>query len=882
MHKVELCRSSGAAMLPCLNLPGVTSANSGVQHVADADGDGRPDAYLRDAICQIAVSVLDPGNADQYSYSCNSWTAAPNPGPVFRADFNGDGRIDTASYVEQTSTAGHWDVHLAGHGGFPDLLSSVTNGFGHVTQFDYKGLHDSTVYTKGSAATYPTVDVNGSGPVVSQMRASNALGGWLVTDYRYEGNRVDVNGRGALGFEYVRTIDRVNDITTTTRASQTFPFIGMALEVEARQGNGAVLSLTESTPSDFATTAGARYAYVSGSTTNRRDLDGTHISTLDSTIPPGGIDAFGNVTSSTETITTTTGVAETFATTTNSTYINQTSNWLIGLLASRTTTKTATQAGTVTPPAPGPALTLSGCSTVTPTTSPAVASMTCTLGNGGPAAATSITYAGPAGTAINSGPASCAANTANCGAVTLSTGSTPGTYSGTLTATPIPAGNAGSASVNLVVNASAPSLTLTGCSSATPTTSPTAASMTCTLGNSGQTAASSIAYSAPAGTTTSGPSACAASTSNCGTVTVTTSTAAASYTGTLTAMPTPAGNAASAAVNLTVNPAPTAPALTLTSCSSTTPTTTPTAATMTCTLGNSGQTAATAIAYSAPAGTTPSGPASCAANTANCGSVTVTTGTAPGTYSGTLTANPTPSGSAASAAVNLTVNGTPAALGLNNCGGGTSTAPTPAQHTCTLRNNGGTSASSVTYSTTIVGASVSGPGSCAAGSTNCGTVTVQSASTPGTSSGTFTATPNAGSGVTSAQIIFTVNPATTTTTITASPTSLAFGTVSKGALSPIKTVTVSNTGTLAATLTWPLAYTGGTVARGGYSTSGLIGATCVSGGSLAAGASCVIAIRFIAGCEAGSRNGQIDIQGSNFTTVPVTLTASTSSSGVCN
>jgi YD repeat-containing protein len=270
-----------------------------------------------------------------------------------------------------------------------------------------------------------------------------------------------------------------------------------------------------------------------------------------------------------------------------------------------------------------------------------------------------------------------------------------------------------------------PSLSFASCSSVS-STAPTPATMTCTLSNSGQTAASSVGYNTAAGTAVSGPSGSCAAGAVCGTVTVTTGIAAGTYSGTLTATPN-TGRAASQAINLLVNaatgggewiycsaewgtcqlpavgnwevrygsdssavqsatltfanvssvgcsnsvfgdPAPgivkqcyykntvsaPPPALSLSGCSSNSPSVAPAAATMTCSLSNTGS-AAGSISYTGAAGTTVSGPTGPCAADVTCGTVTVTTGTAAGTYSGTLTATPN-TGSAASQAINLVVN----------------------------------------------------------------------------------------------------------------------------------------------------------------------------------------------------------------------------------
>jgi hypothetical protein len=174
--------------------------------------------------------------------------------------------------------------------------------------------------------------------------------------------------------------------------------------------------------------------------------------------------------------------------------------------------------------------------------------------------------------------------------------------------------------------------------------------MTCTVGNTGQTAATGISYGSSLGGMTigSGPANCGASTSNCGTVTIGSPTAVGNYVGTLSATPS-VGNAGTAGFNLTVQ---SAVVITLTGCSSVTPATPPAVATMTCNVGNSGAAAASGLTYaSSVGGMSISGPTSCAASS-SCGTVRLTTPAAQGAYTGVLSVTPA-SGSGASAGFNL-------------------------------------------------------------------------------------------------------------------------------------------------------------------------------------------------------------------------------------
>ncbi len=395
------------------------------------------------------------------------------------------------------------------------------------------------------------------------------------------------------------------------------------------------------------------------------------------------------------------------------------------------------------------ALSFSACSSTSPATTPTAARLTCTLTNTGGSDVTSIAYSVPAGTSVVGPTGSCTAG-ASCGSVTVTSGTAVGTYSGTLSATPN-TGTGATQTINLSV-VTPPALELSSCAANSPTISPTPATLTCTLSNTGGAAATSVSYTQPAGTTVSGPTGACAAGANCGTVTVSSANAAGSYGGTLTATPS-GGSPASRVFSLQVNPAPAA--LQFSGCSSTSPTITPTAAGMTCTLSNVGGSGVTSVSYSTAAGTTVSGPTGACAAGATCGPVTVTSGATAGTYSGTLIATPS-AGSSVSRPISLTVNNTPPALTLSACTRVSPTfSPTPATMTCSLANVGGTAVASVSYNVPS-NSTVRGPaGACAAGAT-CGTVTVTTGTAAASYGGTLTVTPNVGTGASQA-IDLTVN-----------------------------------------------------------------------------------------------------------------------------
>ncbi len=344
----QICSSTGTGMM-CEAIAGAEVVPGGVAHMADYDGDGRPDVYAGGGnVCELGESPpyqYGSSFSGTANYVCEVWATGPDNGDLTRAgwlsgDFNGDGRIDFAEYYDDTK---HWTISLHGDGGTSSLLAAVTDGVGEQTQFSYDGLDNPAVYTKGADVAYPKRNLTQGQQVVSELRVSNAQGGWLATDYKYEALRTDLQGRGALGFAKVTAIDKVNGITAATNYSQDFPTIGMTTSSSSTQTNNVVLSATSHTLASFATSAGAVYPYIKSSTITTKDLDGTAISTVVSQITT--IDGYGNATATSTTTTMADG--DVYTTSSASQFDNLTTLWCIGLARKHSIAKTAPGAASV-------------------------------------------------------------------------------------------------------------------------------------------------------------------------------------------------------------------------------------------------------------------------------------------------------------------------------------------------------------------------------------------------------------------------------------------------------------------------------------------------------------------------------------------------------
>ncbi len=753
----------------------------------------------------------------------------------------------------------------------PEELSWITPPSGLTSVVTYVGLLNASSGTlgpryvsgrqSGMPAVYPKIDLSIPLRVIQTVQTNSGVGALTTTDeYSYGALRATFDGHGFLGFQTVSEQHSAADgspLTTVTSYLQDGAYIGLAGTTKTLDGalnatyapvisrtTNAYCDTTSSAsapavttpgvaPTPCATTSVVQRPYLYQSLEEGWDIDANRTA-LPTVTTTNAFNGSGDATQvAVSTAGTAVGQSQTVTKVTANTFQpDNTSgdNWILGRLNTSNQTNTVPNIlGSVTVSAgtgkyatatSGVALsaTLSAPSVAaTPVGQSSNAAATLTNTSAGALGVSVPTAASVTGTDFGFVSTDCTASLAQSAACTVTIRFSPAsalTRSGTLSIQT----EAGLKSVSFTAQGTTlAALTLSGCGSVSPTVAPGVASMTCTVGNAGQTAAAGILYgSTLAGMNLSaGPTACAAATSNCGTVTLSTSGSAGNYVGNLTATPSSGGGATSA-FNLTVN---TPATLSLSSCFSFSGVTAPNQANQSCTVGNTGQTAATGIGYaSSVAGVTlTGGPTTCAAGTANCGTVTLTTPGTAGTYAGTLTATPS-AGSAASVGFNLSVN-TAAALSLNGCTTTTGvSAPSAASQTCTVGNAGQTATNGIVYGSTLSGMTLSaGPTSCAGGTANCGTVTVSTPGVAGTYSGSLTATPPTG---TAASVAFSL--------VVSAPPSIAFTIVSSTGLS----TTFRNPNALAVTPT----SSGITDTSNGfaYVTSN----TCT--GSVAAGGTCAI------------------------------------------
>ncbi len=149
-------------------------------------------------------------------------------------DYDGDGEQD---YFVESATSGapyQGQVYLstAASGGsvkpLRDLVASITDGLGKTTAIQYKAAKDSSIYTKDVHVAYPIRETFSSEPVVSDVLEDTGSSGTPYHfSYQYSGNRLDLSGRGSLGFHSFVTLDDQTLLFKYQFLAQSFPMTGL-------------------------------------------------------------------------------------------------------------------------------------------------------------------------------------------------------------------------------------------------------------------------------------------------------------------------------------------------------------------------------------------------------------------------------------------------------------------------------------------------------------------------------------------------------------------------------------------------------------------------------------------------------------------------------
>lgn len=167
-----------------------------------------------------SITVEDPNYIQSYKFA--------------QGDFDGDGREDILSIGSDiytgTTNDNNYRIYRAGNLDYSEgLLNSISDGLNRKTKIVYQPLSKSKTsdgknfYSKAQSS-YPLLDIQPSLYCVSSMSVSNGIGGMNKTNYSYSGARVQLTGKGFLGFlsqrsenesaDYIRELKNEIDLNT--------------------------------------------------------------------------------------------------------------------------------------------------------------------------------------------------------------------------------------------------------------------------------------------------------------------------------------------------------------------------------------------------------------------------------------------------------------------------------------------------------------------------------------------------------------------------------------------------------------------------------------------------------------------------------------------
>lgn len=242
--QTSICADSSGAYGGCND-----RNNHYVIDYADVNGDGMADLLYRgDVGLQVWLSTSTGftqfssnsgvcGDGSTVFGTCND---DDNHYSLQYPDFDGDGIADVAFRADGGVAA----VKIGARAG---AVSKITTGLGGAVSLVYLPLTDNSIYTKGSGAAYPVMDVQLPQRVVKAAQRLESAS-WDTTTYSYSGARLHLRGRGFLGFAQMVATDLTKGIRETTDYQQDFPFTGLPKRVLAELASiGSDVSLVETT-----------------------------------------------------------------------------------------------------------------------------------------------------------------------------------------------------------------------------------------------------------------------------------------------------------------------------------------------------------------------------------------------------------------------------------------------------------------------------------------------------------------------------------------------------------------------------------------------------------------------------------------------------------
>ncbi len=275
-----------------------------------------------------------------------------NPGTDSRAkaimfDANSDGRGDVIGSAGGSSST----VYLGGLNGsdyaMPEVVTHFTDGLGNAYGVEYSPATKHNVYTPYNDGTYPNLDVAGPMLLVAAVESSVGTTTTSRAEHFYFGKKVNVRGRGDLGFARKIAVDTRSNVRIESQFSQEWPFVGSPISTVKKTGTNVILMEGSNTYATKSLFGGKTFmVYQSHKSSTDYELDGQEIATT--TNLSDDFDEYGNsLSTSTTKVYRGSTSPTTYTSSKTNTYTNSETNWYLGRLDSVTETVSAPNTPTI-------------------------------------------------------------------------------------------------------------------------------------------------------------------------------------------------------------------------------------------------------------------------------------------------------------------------------------------------------------------------------------------------------------------------------------------------------------------------------------------------------------------------------------------------------
>ncbi len=269
--------------------------------IFDFDQDGKSDVVITKAMYKKRSAVFQ-GSWGEFTKTYTYWMRSTGSSLIqthsatsnkeedatssryIVGDFNGDGQMELMNYGYNCYNSNNansnpvWRLYRNQlYNADKGKVTSITGNYGSMIGITYTSLVNGGIYTKGTGSSYPVIDCIPTLHVVKNIDANNGAAGRTRTNYRYEGLKVHMQGKGMLGMSSV-TAENTTLGTVSESGVKTWD-TSFYVPSATYTKNTVDGSTAETTTTLTIVDKGSQQYFAYPSTVTEKDLDGNTTTT---------------------------------------------------------------------------------------------------------------------------------------------------------------------------------------------------------------------------------------------------------------------------------------------------------------------------------------------------------------------------------------------------------------------------------------------------------------------------------------------------------------------------------------------------------------------------------------------------------------------------